>query len=87
VISNYLCVSGVYKGYLYIWGGYNGLQDTHYGDMFKYDPCEYTHFFLFLFLPVDRSCKRILKGNELLKEISVMYCTHVKSSQFYSITL
>lgn len=28
----------VYKGCLYIWGGYNGLLSTHFGDMFRYDP-------------------------------------------------
>jgi len=28
----------VYKGQLYIFGGYNGLNNCHYGDMYKYDP-------------------------------------------------
>ena len=27
-----------YNGCLYIFGGYNGLQDTHYSDLYKFDP-------------------------------------------------
>uniref|UniRef100_A0A131Y4P2 Kelch domain-containing protein 3 n=1 Tax=Ixodes ricinus TaxID=34613 RepID=A0A131Y4P2_IXORI len=30
--------SFVYKGELYVFGGYNGLLLTHFGDMYKYDP-------------------------------------------------
>uniref|UniRef100_T1J5X1 Kelch domain-containing protein 3 n=1 Tax=Strigamia maritima TaxID=126957 RepID=T1J5X1_STRMM len=28
----------VYRGHLYIFGGYNSLQNKHFGDLFRYDP-------------------------------------------------
>jgi len=28
----------VYKGYLYIFGGYNGKHDYHFRDVLRFDP-------------------------------------------------
>ena len=28
----------VYGGFLYVFGGYNGLHDLHFDDVFKFDP-------------------------------------------------
>ena len=33
-----MCVSVVYKGLLYIWGGFNGLLNRHFGDLHCYNP-------------------------------------------------
>ena len=35
-------ISVVYKGELYIFGGYNGCDDLHFGDMFKFNPGKYS---------------------------------------------
>ena len=32
------CILVVYKGYLYVFGGYNGLHDLHFRDIFRFDP-------------------------------------------------
>lgn len=32
------CVfTGVYKNYLYIFGGYNGTEDEHYNDVYRFN--------------------------------------------------
>ena len=33
----FLSIPVVYGGNLYIFGGYNGLHEVHFGDMFKLD--------------------------------------------------
>ena len=34
----YVCVSVLFGGELYVFGGYNGLHDAHFADMYKYNP-------------------------------------------------
>lgn len=33
----------VYDGYLYIFGGYNGLHDIHFRDVFRFDPGNFLY--------------------------------------------
>ena len=35
-----IVISVLYQGKLYIFGGYNGIHDVHFADMYKFDPGE-----------------------------------------------
>ncbi|KAJ8309189.1 hypothetical protein KUTeg_014063 [Tegillarca granosa] len=40
----------IYDGYLYIFGGYNGLHDIHFRDVFRFDPGKFLcHGYLYIF--------------------------------------